>query len=63
MLGLLWSGAERDARAAADELLRAQRNDGGWAQLSSLESDAYATGSVLAALHETGRLREIGCAV
>src|SRR5262249_3104421 len=30
--------------------------DGGWSQLDSLESDAYATGSALVALHQAGGL-------
>lgn len=51
-----WSGAERETRAAARALIMAQRPDGGWAQLPTLPSDAYATGSVLAALYESGRL-------
>lgn len=42
---------------AADELLAAQRDDGGWSQKPDMESDAYATGSALVALHETGRLK------
>jgi hypothetical protein len=47
---------------AAAELLAKQRADGGWAQLDSgeparaIESDAYATGSALVALHEAGGL-------
>lgn len=43
-----------DIRRAADELIQTQRADGGWAQTSDLESDAYATGSVLVALHQMG---------
>ncbi|MBI2806851.1 MAG: hypothetical protein HYX68_17875 [Planctomycetes bacterium] len=43
-------------RAAREGLLKAQRKDGGWAQLAKLESDAYATGSVLATLHQVGGL-------
>ncbi|HEV8574086.1 MAG TPA: hypothetical protein VGR43_05190 [Dehalococcoidia bacterium] len=47
--------APRDEiRGAAQELLKAQRGDGGWAQLASLESDAYATGTALVALHQAG---------
>ncbi|MGE0761353.1 MAG: prenyltransferase/squalene oxidase repeat-containing protein [Pirellulaceae bacterium] len=43
-------------RQAADELLAAQRDDGGWSQLSDMKSDAYATGSALVALHQAGGL-------
>jgi N-acyl-D-amino-acid deacylase len=35
-------------------LLSEQDADGGWAQKRGMEPDAYATGSVLAALHEAG---------
>ena len=42
--------------AATEELVKQQRKDGGWAQLDMLDSDAYATGSVLAALHQAGGL-------
>ena len=38
------------------ELLALQASDGGWGQTSDMPSDAYATGSVLAALHEAGGL-------
>jgi ankyrin repeat protein len=37
---------------AARELLAEQRPDGGWAQLPSLASDAYATGQALVALNQ-----------
>ena len=50
-----YAGAEStETQAAAKELLAAQREDGGWAQLPDGESDAYATGSVLAALAQAG---------
>ena len=38
------------------ELLGGQDAEGGWAQHPGMESDAYATGSVLVALHEAGGL-------
>jgi len=38
------------------QLLSEQRQDGGWAQLSDLESDTYATGQVLVAIHLGGRI-------
>jgi N-acyl-D-amino-acid deacylase len=41
-------------RAAAFELIKDQRGDGGWGQKPDMDSDAYATGSVLVALSETG---------
>jgi N-acyl-D-amino-acid deacylase len=40
-----------EARAA---VLKGQHNDGGWAQLDEMESDAYATGQTLYLLHATG---------
>jgi len=57
LLGLKWAGAQAETiEKAADLLLRQQRQDGGWAQLPTLPSDAYATGQVLVALHESGCL-------
>jgi len=43
-----------DIRGAAQELLKTQRADGGWSQLDSLDSDPYATGTALVALHQAG---------
>jgi ankyrin repeat protein/pimeloyl-ACP methyl ester carboxylesterase len=57
LLGMAWSGAGRKAmRGHADKLLAEQRADGGWAQLPSMASDAYATGQSLVALREAGAL-------
>jgi hypothetical protein len=58
LLAMKEAGAEeKDIAAASWELLKTQRVDGGWSQLDSLASDAYATGSVLYALHNVGGLK------
>ena len=60
LLGLTWAGVKPGhdvMRKRARELLAEQRSDGGWAQLPSLTSDAYATGQALVALKEAGALR------
>jgi hypothetical protein len=55
LLGLGWAGATKNIlKQAADELIRHQQADGGWAQLRGLESDAYATGQALYALRTGG---------
>ncbi|MGY8770800.1 MAG: prenyltransferase/squalene oxidase repeat-containing protein [Pirellulales bacterium] len=45
---------KKTQRKAVADLIDQQREDGGWAQKSEMESDAYATGTVLTALLETG---------
>ena len=58
ILGLVWAGGKQQiARKAGSDLLREQRPDGGWAQLPTLASDAYATGQALVALREAGVLK------
>jgi N-acyl-D-amino-acid deacylase len=53
--GLVVGGAgEGDVAEAKAALLKLQRPDGGWAQLAGMKSDAYATGSALAALRIVG---------
>jgi N-acyl-D-amino-acid deacylase len=53
--GLVDGGAEKkDIEEARNLLIREQREDGSWAQLARLDGDAYATGSVLAALRAAG---------
>lgn len=42
--------------ASAQSLLQQQNDDGGWAQTDGMTSDAYATGTALVTLHETGHL-------
>jgi hypothetical protein len=55
LLGLVWTQAPaQQIQRAAEVLLRQQREDGGWAQLPTLPSDAYATGQALFSLHEAG---------
>jgi hypothetical protein len=61
LLGLKTAGAAKgDVAAAAKEITDAQRDDGGWAQLpagvspTATQSDAYATGTALVALHQAG---------
>jgi prenyltransferase/squalene oxidase-like repeat protein len=55
LLGLHWTGANRAAiTKAARALIARQRSDGGWSQLPTLTSDAYATGQTLTALIESG---------
>src|SRR5439155_3342844 len=44
----------QDFRSAVQDLLQSQRSDGGWGQTDALDSDAYATGSALVALHQAG---------
>lgn len=57
LLALKEAGAaDRDLAAAAWELAKTQRADGGWGQLDALPSDAYATGTALVALHRAGGL-------
>src|SRR5881296_73278 len=45
---------KHEIRGAVQDLLKTQREDGGWGQLASLDSDAYATGTALVALHQAG---------
>jgi hypothetical protein len=69
LLGLKLAGAaSADIEAAVKDLKSKQRPDGGWAQLDNAgsdnepapptanQSDAYATGSALVALHQAGGL-------
>ena len=55
ILGLTWAGDPKDSmRKFTAELLAEQRADGGWSQLPTMTSDAFATGQVLTALHMSG---------
>jgi ankyrin repeat protein len=57
LLGLTWAGGNKEnIRKAARALLAEQRSNGGWAQIPTLETDAYATGQALVALQDSGAL-------
>jgi N-acyl-D-amino-acid deacylase len=57
MLGLHWSGFKSPVmRDLAAALLKEQKADGGWSQLTMLPSDAYATGQALYSLNQAGGL-------
>jgi hypothetical protein len=53
--GLAWAGTNKAAtQQAVKELLAAQHPDGGWSDLPTMQSTAYATGKSLVALHLAG---------
>jgi ankyrin repeat protein len=55
LLGLVWSKAPAaDVQRQLERVLKLQRGDGGWGQRPTMDSDAYQTGQVLFALHESG---------
>ncbi|HUB78341.1 MAG TPA: ankyrin repeat domain-containing protein [Bryobacteraceae bacterium] len=55
LMGLAWANMDKAAaRKAMQELLAKQHPDGGWSDLDSLESGAYATGRALYALQIAG---------
>jgi len=55
LLGLAWARKSKDAiQRATRDLLSVQRSDGGWSDLASTESNAYATGKALVALYTAG---------
>lgn len=55
VLGLVWAhGPQNSIAQTVRRLAKAQRTDGGWSQLPTLASDAYATGQALVALQEAG---------
>src|SRR6185436_15907700 len=57
LLGLNWARHDSPTvRRTAKALIAEQRPDGGWGQLPTLASDAYATGQTLFALTESGVL-------
>jgi len=58
LLGLQWCGSSTEQRKTTAAILLSMQNaDGGWSQLPSLGSDAYATGQNLYALYESSMLK------
>lgn len=55
LMGLKWADAKANVIAAATKALsETQREDGGWSQMETMASDAYATGQALYALNVGG---------
>jgi ankyrin repeat protein len=55
VFGLAWAGTGKDAAAEASRALAGlQRPDGGWSDMPTMESNAYATGQTLVALQTAG---------
>jgi N-acyl-D-amino-acid deacylase len=54
-MGLVWSGKYKDAaQKTMHDLIAAQRGDGGWADIDTTPSTAFATGRALVALQAAG---------
>jgi squalene cyclase len=55
LMGLAWAGMDKDAiRKSNREVLALQRPDGGWSDMPSMQSSAFATGKALVALQVAG---------
>jgi squalene cyclase len=55
LTGLVWSGKYKDAvQKAMHDLIATQRSDGGWADIDTTPSTAFATGRALVALRTAG---------
>lgn len=64
ILGLAWAGEPSSKlQSLAQSLVAAQRPDGGWAQLTALESDSYATGQAVYALRAGAGLKRSDAAI
>jgi hypothetical protein len=57
ILGLTWAGGDQGfIKKQAKQLIAKQHPDGGWSQLETIQTDAYATGQSLYALNQSGSL-------
>jgi hypothetical protein len=60
LLGLHWCGSSQELQMRVVERIKATQNaDGGWSQLATMKSDAYATGQMLYALYESGMTKPV----
>jgi hypothetical protein len=58
LLGMQWCGSGMSQKIKVAEKLKSIQNaDGGWSQLPTMRSDAYATGQTLYALYESGIMK------
>jgi len=55
LIGLVWARKDKvTIQGAIKDVLEHQRSDGGWSDVPTVSSGAYATGESLVALHEAG---------